>query len=237
MDPLCPAASRRRGRLRAASLLLAISSLASFARADDQQGWMALSVNGPLAADSRLLGWFDAHARWRDEAGTLDTTILRPGLGWRVGPKLDLWVGYAWIDNRRAGPDLEERRFWQQASYPLGAWAGGRLNGRTRLEQRTRDTGSDTGWRLRQFVRYARPVAAAPGFGLLASTEVFVALGDADWGQRSGFDQNRALLGAYYQPGKRWRLEGGYMHQYIRVPGARPDRINHNLAVTLVGLL
>lgn len=206
-------------------------------RADDNQSWNALFVNGPVAEGSRLLAWFDGHARYGADGESLDVTILRPGVGWRVGPKLDLWVGYARVDTLRAGPDLEEDRAWQQASFPIGELAGGRLTGRTRLEQRFRDTGDDTGWRLRQFFRWSRPLASNPRLGLLASTELFFGLNTADWGQRSGFDQNRGLVGGYYQPSAAWRFEAGYMHQYIRVGGPRPDRTNHNLSLTFFMLL
>jgi len=233
--------SSTRLRRRLASLSLLLLAFASFAPdrafADDQQAWSALFVNGPVARGSRLLGWFDGHARFREDGEALDVNLLRPGVGWRVGPKLDLWVGYARIETQRAGDDLVEERAWQQATYPVAKWAGGNLSGRTRLEQRFRDTGDDTGWRLRQFFRYARPFASHEHLGLLASTEVFYSLNEADWGQRSGFDQNRALLGGYYQPSGRWRVEAGYMHQYIRVAGPRPDQTNHNLSLTFFALL
>jgi hypothetical protein len=220
------------------ALLLAIASLApGTSVADDQQVWTAVFVNGPVTHDSRLLGWFDGHARFREGGDELDASLLRPGVGWRVRPKLDLWLGLARIETQRAGPDLVEHRAWQQATYPVLEWAGGHLSGRTRLEQRFRDKGDDTGWRLRQFFRYARPLASHERLGLLAATEVFYGLNDADWGQRSGFDQNRALLGGYYQPSARWRVEAGYMHQYIRGAGPRPDQTNHNLSVAVFALL
>lgn len=199
---------------------------AATARADDTQGWGALFVNGPVGRDSRVLVWFDAHARYRNDAEDLDVTILRPGVGWRVGKSLDLWVGYARVETQRTGPDLVEDRAWQQATYPVAEWFGGRLTGRTRLEQRFRDTGSDTGWRVRQFFRYARPFAADGRFGLLLWNETFLTFNDTDWGQRSGFDQNRALVGGYFHPHPRLRLEAGYMNQYIRGPGPAPDRTN-----------
>lgn len=233
--------SRARLQRRLASLSVLLLAVAGYAPgravADDRQAWTALFVNGPVSRGSRLLGWFDGHARFREDGDELDVSLLRPGLGWRVGPKLDLWIGYARIETQRAGDDVEEERAWQQATYPVAKWAGGSLSGRTRLEQRFRDTGDDTGWRLRQFFRYARPSASHERFGLLASTEVFYSLNEADWGQRSGFDQNRALLGGYYQPSARWRVEAGYMHQYIRVAGPRPDLTHHNLSVAVFALL
>lgn len=220
------------GRWSALMLCLAAWIGAPMVAADERQGWLAAFANGPISSDSRVLGWADLHARFRDDGETMDTVILRPGLGWRVNTGLDLWAGYARIEGRRPGRDLEEERAWQQASYPIAEWAGGRLAGRTRLEQRFRDTGGDTGWRLRQFVRYARAFAGTD-FGIVVSTEAFFGLNQADWGQRSGFDQNRGFLGAYFQPRKSLRVEAGYLNQYIRVPARTPDRTLHNFSLTV----
>lgn len=84
---------------------------------------------------------------------------------------------------------------------------------------------------MRQFFRYARPFANDSRFGLLLWNETFLTFNDTDWGQRSGFDQNRALVGGYFQPHARLRLEAGYMNQYIRGSGAAPDRTNDVLSL------
>lgn len=155
---------------------------------------------------------------------------MRPGVGWRASPRLDLWAGYAHVTLRRPGPDGVEHRAWQQATYPIAEIAGGRLTGRTRLEQRFREGGDDTGWRLRQFVRWSRPVAG-PDISLVLSNETFIALNETDWGQGDGFDQNRAFVGLGWQVTRKVRLEGGYMSQ--RIEGASgPDRRNDNLVLS-----
>lgn len=196
----------------------------------DTQVWTAGFASGQVAEASRLLVWFDGHARFRDSGDQLDVTIVRPGIGWRVSPRLDLWAGYAHVTLRRPGPDGEEHRAWQQATYPIAEVAGGRLTGRTRLEQRFREGGDDTGWRLRQFVRWSRPVIG-PNVSIVASNEAFIAFNNTDWGQRDGYDQNRAFLGLGWQATPRLRLEGGYMNQHID-GGAAPDRSNDNLVVS-----
>lgn len=205
------------------------------AAADDTQLWSAVVVNGPLKKDGRLLLWFDGHARFRD-GGELDVSILRPGLGWRVSPKVDVWVGYARVTTHWNGPDLQEDRLWQQATYLVTELAGGRLTGRTRLEQRFRETGDDTGWRLRQTLRYAQPIKNTP-LSLIFNNETFVGLNDADWGQRSGFDQNRAFVGGAWQATKQLRIEAGYLHHHINGHSFAPDRTNHNASLSLnIGL-
>ncbi|MBB5747392.1 DUF2490 domain-containing protein [Brevundimonas variabilis] len=234
MTRLPPASRRprRTARLPTAGACLCLTAAASAAAAqDDTQSWNAVFASGPVSENSRLLVWFDGHARFRDDASNLDTTILRPGIGWRASPRLDLWAGYALVSTRRPGPDVEEHRIWQQATYPVVTIAGGRLTGRTRIEQRFRVGGDDTGWRLRQFLRWSRPIEGGP-VSVVLSNETFVGLNDTDWGQGDGFDQNRAFAGLAWQAAPGLRVEGGYMNQQIK-GNARPDRSNDNLVLSV----
>ena len=198
------------------------------ARAEsDFQTWNAVLVSGPAGDGSRLLLWFDGHARFNDDASDLGVSILRPGLGWRVSGDLDLWAGYARIVSRSDGaPDIEEDRLWQQATYPVTDLFGGRVTGRSRLEQRFRGTGDDTGWRWRQFFRWEKRFDGTSWSPVIAN-ELFVNFNDADWGQRSGFDQNRLFLGGAYRFSEKVRFEGGYLNNVINTagPGAQT---NHN---------
>ncbi|MEM1250317.1 MAG: DUF2490 domain-containing protein [Acidobacteriota bacterium] len=216
------------------ALCLALSATAP-TLADDNQGWTALFVNGP-ATDGKFLLWFDGHARFRDDAQELGVSIIRPGVGWRLSDKLSLWAGVARVTVYIDGPDIDEDRIWQQATYRLGSPFGGSLSGRTRLEQRFRDDqGDDTGWRIRQFVRWAKPIGDTK-FGWLVWDELFWGLNDADWGQRDGFDQNRLLIGFTWQANDRMRIEAGYLNNILDTPGGS-DRTNHNVSVGLaVGL-
>lgn len=199
--------------------------------AAQDQVWSSVNTSGPVSTGSRWLVWFDGHARFREGGDTLDTTILRPGVGYRVNPRLDLWVGYAQVTNRRPGADVQEHRVWQQASYPIVRIAGGALTGRTRLEQRFREGGDGTGLRLRQFVRWSRPLGDGPVSAVVAN-ETFIALNDADWGQRGGFDQNRAFLGLAWQATPKARLEAGYLNHRIN-GGPVSDTVNDTLSLAV----
>ena len=142
--------------LGAAALAIALAESPASAE-NDAQLWTAMLANGPVSDNGRFLLWFDGHARFRDDAGDLGVTILRPGVGWKVADDLSLWAGYARVVARRENaPDLEENRFWQQATYPVAELFGGRITGRTRREQRNVNLGDDTGHRVRQFLRYDR---------------------------------------------------------------------------------
>lgn len=216
--------------------LVSFALLSINARAGDEQIWTAVAINGPVQQDSRWLAWFDGHARFRDQGSDLDVSIIRPAIGWRLNSRVDLWAGYAWVNTERPGRDVHEERLWQQATYGLGNFAGGKLSGRTRLEQRERSSGSDTGWRLRQMLRYGRPLPESP-WGLVVSTELFAGLNEADWGQRSGFDQGRTFFGASRALSPKARVEFGYLNQHIRIAGSPPDRTNHNLSVAFFATL
>jgi hypothetical protein len=208
--------------------VLALALLGAPASAADDHVWTAAFVNGPAAKDSRVLLWFDAHARFSEFPDDLSVTILRPGIGWRTSHAVDLWAGYARVVTRRAGSDLEEDRLWQQSTYGIAKPLGGTLTGRTRLEQRFR--GGGTGWRLRQWLRFGRPIEGTP-FALVASNELFYGLNSTRWGQRDGFDQNRAFVGGAWQAAPRLRAEAGYLNHHVN-GGPAPDRTMHNLSIS-----
>ena len=199
------------------------------AMAQQDQTWSGVFLSGKPKKESNLLIWFDGHARLRDGAQNLDTTIIRPGIGWRINDKLDLYTGYALITNYRDTGDFKEQRLWQQANYPIITIGDAKITGRTRLEQRFRDNADGTGWRFRQFIRMGKPIKAS-SFGLVASNETFLNLNSTAWGQKSGYDQNRLFLGASYQFNQKVRLEGGYLHHHINAP---KDISRDNLAINL----
>ncbi|NNU16837.1 DUF2490 domain-containing protein [Parvularcula sp. ZS-1/3] len=198
----------------------------------DFQSWTAIAIAGPVKEDSRLLFWFDGHARYRDDASDLGVSILRPALGYRVNQDLDVWAGYARVVSRGEGrPDIEEDRFWQQATFSMPSLLGGGMSGRSRLEQRWRETGDDTGWRFRQFVRWAKRIEGTE-FSAVVWDELFINLNDADWGQREGFDQNRLFVGGAWHVNERARIEAGYLNHILDTP-FEDEQTNHNLSLTL----
>ncbi len=213
----------------AAALIIAPISQAA---ADDFQLWTAISANGPVKEDGRFLVWFDGHARFRNDAGDLGVSILRPGLGWRLNRDLSLWAGYARVVSRQDNrADVEENRLWQQATYHVAETLGGAVTGRTRLEQRFINGGGDTGWRVRQSLRYSQPFKGTP-YSAVVSNETFIALNDTNWGAASGYDQSRNFIGINYKATDHLALEGGYMLNHIRRENAS-DAFNHVVSVSL----
>ena len=214
-----------------AALMTTVLVVAPTAHADDDQTWVAVNASGAAAKGSPFLVWLDMHHRSFTSSSERDVTIVRPGLGYRVSPTLDLWVGYAWVTAARDGRDVREERFWQQATYPLGEFLGGQLSGRTRLEQRTRDGNAEVGVRLRQQLRYAYRFQDSP-FGVVAWNETFIGLNETQWGQPSGFDQNRLFAGLSFSQASNLRFEAGYLNQFVVGPSNDVKRDNLQMSAT-----
>ena len=105
---------------------------------------------------------------------------------------------------------------------------------RSRLEQRFLETGDDMGWRFRQLIRLQKECWSCPPVMLVAWDEAFIHLNTTDWGAETGFDQNRLFVGFGLKrdPESHWRIEIGYLNQYIDRSGA-PDLSNHILSFNL----
>ncbi len=96
------------------------------------------------------------------------------------------------------------------------------------------ETGSETGWRLRQFFKATYPFAPESRLGLAGYEELFFDLNNTDWGADTGFAQNRFFAGLFWKldPSGRTTAEIGYLNQFINNEG-KSDRMNHILSINL----
>jgi len=238
------AASSNLARVGAAigALLVLVSLLApSLSRADLDQNagvWIMGMASGNFEhVDSRLervRWWLDVQGRFRDDSDGFHQSLVRPGLGLDVSEEVSVWAGYAWIrTDPEGGPRSDEHRIWQQLLW-MPRWGSVSGQSRTRLEQRFVSTGDDVGWRLREFVKLARPFSFEPRLSLVGYDEVFFDLNDTDFGQDAGFAQNRLFVGLA------WRFDGagrvvaelGYLNQFIDVRSGR-GTMNHLVSLNL----
>lgn len=230
----------RHRRLLTALLLALAGGLNSIhqnsAEAQDQHDfgtWFSLNTQGPLTVKqntpARLRWWFDGHLRYLTDSGGFHQTIMRPGIGYALNDRTSIWMGYGWINElpTNQGPIFDENRFWQQLIWnrPIGRSS---YMSRTRLEQRFRDAGDDTGWRLRQFCKLSVPLDCQKRWSWVVWDEIFFDLNETDWGQIGSFSQNRMFtgLGCNLKGLNRPRIEVGYLNQFIRNP-IEEDPINH----------
>lgn len=201
---------------------------------DDVGQWNAVFTQGKLGQNphSRLKWWFDGHLRFLEDADGFNQSIIRPGIGWGINKNSALWAGYGWIRTSPfSGDDFDEHRIWQQWTWSKDL-SPFKVAARTRFEQRFVETGDDTGLRLRQFFRVQKTLPTALPLTLVCWDELFFNLNDTDFGQSSGFDQNRVFIGFGIKrwSSDRWRTEIGYMNQTINSNGPT-DRSNHILAL------
>jgi hypothetical protein len=214
------------------ALILSAPALAQ----GDAQGWGAVIASGPVRGD--LFLWLEGQARATDDVGGGSQLVLRPAIGARIARDAHAVAGYAFIrTDPENGATAREHRPWQQVQFvPLRHHGGAPLLiSRTRLEQRMIEGRSETGWRLRQFLRAQAPIARGGAVQLVTSTEGFFNLNSTRWGARDGVDQWRSFVGVSFPVARRARLEPGYLNQ--RVVRRGEDRTNHILSATLfVGL-
>lgn len=216
----------------AASLLAITIPRAHAETAHDGQAWINLTAMGTISDE--LVYFAEIQPRLGDGVSRLDQLLLRGALGWKLSPAITVYQGYAHIVVAvERGRDVNEERSFQQLNLALGKPFDGELSSRMRLEQRWRSNGGDMGWRLREMLRYEKPLR--PGddaVNALVSTEAFFALNDTDWGARAGFDQLRSFIGAEVGLAGASTVELGYLNQVLNQTGGR-TRMNHVASVSL----
>jgi hypothetical protein len=210
----------------AALLLLAMPAPAQ----TDGQAWTNMLAQGSISGD--LVFWFDASARFTNDATRLGQSLVRGGLGARIDRNLTVHAGYAHIRTNPAnGANTVEHRGWQQAVYPIIRSKRMQLMGRTRLEQRWLEGQDGMSLRARQLVRFIVPLGDPTQPRFLAWHEGFFTLADTGWSPDTGFDQHRSFVGVILPMGPH-AVEVGAFSQ--RFPQPDPDRVNRALNITLV---
>ena len=199
---------------------------------EDEQLWVNLTAMGPVSG--KLVYFAEVQPRLGDGVSRLDQLLLRGAVGWKLSPNLTVYQGYAHVTLPVDGArDVNEERSFQQVSWIMGKPWGGELSSRTRLEQRWRSDGNDMGWRLREMVRYEKPLRpGSNAVNALIYGEGFIALNGTDWGAKGGFDQVRGFVGAELGLGGASTAEIGYLNQYINQRRGNA-RAHHVASVTL----
>jgi hypothetical protein len=222
----------RRLALSLSACLALFATPVHAATSEDEQFWLNLTAMGSIKDE--IVYFAEVQPRVGDSVSRVDQALFRGALGWKFSPSLTLYQGFAHVVVPvEGGKDVNEERSFQQVSWIMGKPWDGELSSRTRLEQRWRSNGDDMGWRLREMLRYEKPLKAnSDAVNALVYAEGFVALNDTDWGARSGFDQLRSFVGAELGLPGASTLEVGYLNQLIN-QRAGDTRVNHVASVTL----
>lgn len=197
--------------------------------ADDTQIWTTLSAS--VDVSKRVAVTLEGQLRLTDDASRIGHTVFRPSVGYKLNKHVTAALGYVYTHADPAGrASSNEHRFWQQIAFRVaGNGKGVAVTGRTRLEQRWMRGADDMGWRLRQQLRAAAPLAGKVRAHVW--TEAFVTLDKTSWGQRGGLERWRNSVGVTVPVAQTITLEPGYIHQRIFMRGA--DRIYHVGSMTL----
>ncbi|MGV3512573.1 MAG: DUF2490 domain-containing protein [Novosphingobium sp.] len=202
---------------------------------EDTQLWLAATamVDVPRSEGrAPLVVMADTQYRYFDDAARLGQNQFRGSLGIRVNRTTALSQGYVYTrTSPSAGVVTHEHRPFQQAMFRLaGNGKGTTVIGRTRIEERFLEGSGDMALRARQWVRVNAPLGG--GFVAIGTGELFVNVNSAEWGPRAGFDQFRIYGGIGVPVARGLLIEAGYMNQYV-ARHRRPDRMNHNISLTL----
>jgi len=230
-----PGLRRSVARQSAQLLALAGATLATLtagplAAADhDVQQWTLLVAQGPIA--DRVLVQGEIQPRLNTNASRLGQFQLSPSLGYRVNPRTAVFLGYMFVHTDPVGrPAFDENRIYGQAALQLGKIGDVALSARPRMEARTVVGADDLAWRFRQQLRAQLPLTEQRGPVLVAWSEAFYNLNDADWGPREGFDRWRNFVGVAVPLSTELTVEPGYLNQAVFRPGE--DRFDHIASIT-----
>ncbi len=217
--------SRSRGvALLSAALLFATPAVA---QVEDEQFWEQINVNVPLTPEVRVT--VEQIGRWGDRADGISQTEYGGLLGWKVSKAVELGLGYRRVGLfSAAGPSVHENRLRQQIVLTHG-----HLLGRFRVDERFNPGGDQVGIRIRPLLRRNFPLRGGK-LAFFASHESFVLPNSTRWGQRSGYERMRNMLGVTIPLiARKALLDIGYLNQYrFGRSGVRPQ-MEHALSLQL----
>ena len=214
--------------------------------------WLIYAGDHPLRAGSRTGVHLEVQARRADLGTEWQQLLLRGGLTHVLGSGVRAAGGYAFVRTWPYGDapvraEFPEHRTWQQIQLAHATGTIGWAH-RYRLEQRwigvtgtnPADPEEVTDWRYANRFRYmARATLPLSGLSpalqrayAAAFDEVFLSFGREV--QFNVFDQNRlgAVLGLQLSP--TWRVEAGYLYQYVLKATGRDAEHNHTLQAALI---
>jgi hypothetical protein len=176
----------------------------------ENQIWIQADLEKSLPREPRAAVGLGTEMRYQPD-GQLAAFVIRPKLSFEVNERLEVSGGYRYSQAIRTGADQVEHRLWQQAEYDLFEAWGGEFSARTRLEQRYREGGSGTGWRVRQRIGLDYPLKGT-GLTLSLSEEIILGLNTTEWGNDSGLQESRSRAGLeWMMAGTEWEL--GYLQR------------------------
>lgn len=221
-----PARSQRTA-LRHLLLALPLALVATPASAQRQDGqlWLQINTNVPLADRVRIT--LEQIARFSDRQNGLYQTEFGGLLGFRATKNIELGFGYRWVGAHNGNTGADEDRLRQQVVATFGP-----VTTRFRVDERFNPRGSEVGFRIRPLIRYNHRLGTK-GVALFASHESFFLPNSTSWGQRSGYERMRNIVGVTLPLGREVATDVGYLNQYRPGRDGAQAQMDHALHLQL----
>ena len=195
------------------------------AQQQDEQLWLQVNTNVPIADHVRVT--LEQIARFGNRQDGLFQTEFGALLGYRISDNIELGFGYRKVGAHNGNTARNEDRFRQQVLFNFG-----HVVGRFRVDERFHPNGSEIGFRIRPLIRYNQPVGKK-GWALFVSHESFILPNATRWGQKSGYERMRNIVGVTVPVAKRVSLDAGYLNQYRLARGTARAQMDHALSLQL----
>jgi hypothetical protein len=204
---------------------LALAAMPAHAQQQDEQLWLQVNTNVPIANRVRIT--LEQIARFSDRQDGLYQTEFGGLLGYRATKNIELGFGYRWVGAHNGNTAADEDRLRQQVVGTFGP-----VTTRLRVDERFNPRGSEVGFRIRPLIRYNHRLGTR-GVALFASHESFFLPNSTSWGQRSGYERMRNILGVTLPFGRGVTSDIGYLNQYRPGRGGAQAQMDHALNLQL----
>lgn len=209
-----------------AVLQFPISTQAACAADQAFQWWQPVYADFPIL-NKKLRGYVESNPRSNDGLEGLDIYILRSALGYKPRKNIEVYAGYAYV-NDWIPTHIRENRVYQQFGYGQVLFKRLQVLHRFRTEQRFFSDREGCSSRLRYMLRLATPIRNTRWY-VVAADELFINTNSLSSGPNSGIDQNRLYGALGRQINQKVRVEVGYQWQLINRTDPIPDKANHQL--------
>ena len=203
---------------------LAIATPAA-AQQQDAQLWTQINTNVPLTDGVRVT--LEQIARFSDRQDGLYQTEFGALLGIKAAKGIELGVGYRKVGAHNGNTGADEDRIRQQV---VGTFGG--FTTRFRVDERFNPRGSEIGFRVRPLLRYNQRLGTGK-WALFVSHESFLLPNSTRWGQRSGYERMRNIVGVVVPIGKLMTADVGYLNQFRPGRGDARAQMDHALNLQL----
>lgn len=205
----------------------ALPLLAVPARAQQHDPQLWLQVNTTLSVADHVRLTLEQIARFSDRQQGLYQTEFGSLLSYRVTDGIDIGFGYRKVGSHNGNRNADEDRLRQQVVGTFGP-----VTTRLRVDERFDPRGPEVGIRIRPLLRYNLRLGTGR-LALFGSHESFVLPNSTAWGQRSGYERMRNIVGVVVPLSRDMTADVGYLNQYrFARDGARPQ-MDHALTLQL----